>query len=180
MLLKVCEPIGGAGQGVIHSYVACPLYSDSVEDIDCWYCDYRIDSEIEIDGEMGYCCSCFGKSGVQTYQDILSITNVEKEDEMIVGITYNKNGKIETKKFDKEVKLPGKTIFQLWKERTSESVIVHNIYSDWYVLIEEDPQVSFDKTGEVYGKLGRRAEELKNCAIRSIFSADSCCWEIIK
>lgn len=26
MLLKVCEPIGGAGQGVIHSYVACPLY----------------------------------------------------------------------------------------------------------------------------------------------------------
>lgn len=129
---------------------------------------------------MGYCCSCFGKSGVQTYQDILSITNVEKEDEMIVGITYNKNGKIETKKFDKEVKLPGKTIFQLWKERTSESVIVHNIYSDWYVLIEEDPQVSFDKTGEVYGKLGRRAEELKNCAVRSIFSADSCCWEIFK
>jgi len=180
MLLKVCEPIGGSGQGVFHSYVACPLYSDSVEDIDCWYCDYRIDSEIEIDGETGYGCSCFAKSGVQTYEDLLSVMNVSKEGEMIVGITYNKNGKIETKKFDKEVQLPGKTIFQLWAERTHDSVIVHNIYSDWYVLIEEDPQVSFDKTGEVYGKLGRRAEELKNCAIRSIFSADSCCWEIIK
>lgn len=180
MLLKVCEPIGGSGQGVLHSYVACPLYSDSVEDIDCWYCDYRIDSEIEIDGETGYCCSCFAKSGVQTYEDLLSVINVEKEDDMIVGITYKKNGKIETKKFDKEVQLPGKTIFLLWAERTNDSMIVHNIYSDWYVLIEEDPQVSFDKTGEVYGKLGKMAEELKNCAIRSIFSFDSCCWEIIK
>lgn len=99
---------------------------------------------------------------------------------MIVGITYNKNGKIETKKFDKEVQLPGKTIFQLWDERTNDSVIVHNIYSDWYVLIEEDPRVNFDKTGKVYGKLGRSADELKNCAIRSIFSFDSYCWDIIK
>lgn len=180
MLLKVCEPIGGSGQGVIHSYVACPLDSDSVEDIECWYCDYRIDNEIDIDGEMCYCVSCFGKSRIQTYEDLLSVINVEKEDEMIVGITYNKNGKIETKKFDKEVQLPGKTIFQLWDERTNDSVIVHNIYSDWYVLIEEDPRVNFDKTGKVYGKLGRRADELKNCAIRSIFSFDSYCWEIIK
>ncbi|MCI5791017.1 MAG: hypothetical protein MR239_03935 [Clostridiales bacterium] len=180
MLLKVCEPIGGSGQGVIHSYVACPLYLDSVEDIECWYCDYRIDNEIDIDGETCYCGSCFGKSRIQTYEDLLSVIKVEKEDEMIVGITYNKNGKIETKKFDKEVQLPGKTIFQLWDERTNDSVIVHNIYSDWYVLIEEDPRVNFDKTGKVYGKLGRSADELKNCAIRSIFSFDSYCWDIIK
>lgn len=180
MLLKVCEPIGGAGQGVVHSYVACPLYSDSVEDIECWYCDYRIDSEIDINGEMCYCGFCFGKSRIQTYEDLLSVMNVAKEDEMIVGITYNIKGKIETKRFNKEVQLPGETIFQLWDERTNDSLMVHNIYSDWYVLIEEDPRVNFDKTGEVYGKLGRRVDELKNCARRSIFSFDSCCWEIIK
>ena len=180
MLLKVCEPIDGAGQGVLHSYVACPLYSDSIEDIECWYCDYRIESEADIDGELCYCASCFGKSKIQTYEDLSSVVNVEKEDETIVGITYNKNGKIVTNKFDKEVQLPGKTIFQLWNERTNNSIIVHNIYSGWYVLIEEDPQVSFDKTGGVYGKLGRNADELKNCAIRSIFSFDSCCWEFIK
>lgn len=179
MLLKVCEPICGAGRGVLHSYVACPLCADSVQDIECWYCDYRIDSEIDIDGEMCDCDFCFGKSQIQTFEELSSIINIEKEDQMIVGITYNKNGKIETKKFDKEVQLPGKTIFQLWDAKTNNSVLAHNIYSNWYVLIEEDPYVSFSKTGEVFGKLGRRVEELQNCAIRSIFSFDSSCWELI-
>lgn len=177
-LLKICEPIGGSGQGVLHSYFACPLYSDSVEDIECWYCNYRIDDGPFVDENT--CDCCFGKSGVQTYKDLLSITNVEKEDGRIVGITYNKNGQTVTKKFDKDVQLPGKTLFQLWNERTGDSVIVHNIYSNWYVLIEENPQVSFDKTGKVYGKLGRSAEEVESCETRSIFSFGSHCWEIIK
>lgn len=179
-LLKICEPIGDSGQGVLHSYFACPLTSDSVEDIECWYCDYRIDSEIIVDGETCNCGCCFGKSGVKTYQDLLSIISVDKEDEWIVGITYNKNGETVTKKFDKEVQLPGKTLFQLWDERTSDEIIAHNIYSSWYVLIEEDPKMVFDKTGYVYGKLGRSIKELKTSTARSIFSFDSYCWEAVK
>lgn len=178
MLQKVCEPIEDSGQGVFSSYVACPLYSDSIEDMDCWDCDYRINSEIVVDGEM--CNCCFGKSGVKTYKDLLSIINVEKEDGWIVGITYNVNGEIVTKKFDKKVQLPGKTLFQLWNERSTNVIIAHNIYSGWYVLIEEDPQISFDKTKCVYGKLGKSVKELKNSETRSIFSFDSCCWEEIK
>ncbi len=180
MLLKVCEPIGDSGQGVFHSYVACPLYSDSVEDIECWYCNYRIDNEIVIDGKICNCGCCFGKSGVQSYQDLLTVKDVKKEDEWIVGITYNKSGETVTKRFDKEVQLPGKTLFQLWRERTSNNVIAHNIYSGWYVLIEEDPQITYDKTNNVYGKLGRSVEELRNSTTRSIFSFDSYCWEIVK
>lgn len=174
MLLKVCEPIGDSGQGIFHSYFACPLYSDSIEDIECWYCNYRVDSEI------CNCDSCFGKSGVQSYQDLLSVIDVIKEDEWIVSITYNKNGKTITKRFDKEVKLPGKTLFQLWKERTSNHVIAHNIYSGWYVLIEEDPHITYDKTNNVYGKLSMNIEELRNSTTRVIFSFDSYCWEIIE
>ena len=179
-LQKICEPIGGAGQGVLHSYSACPLTSNSIQDIECWYCDYRINDEIIVDGEAcNYGC-CFGKSGVKTYQDLLSIINVEKEDEWIVGITYNKNGETVTKKFDKEVQLPGKTLFQLWDERTSDEIVAHNIYSGWYVLIKEDPKISFDKNGCIYGKLSRDIEELKTCHTRSIFSFDSRCWEVVK
>lgn len=179
-LQNVCEPIGSSGQGVLHSYVACPLTSKSVQDIDCWYCNYRFDSEIIINGETCNCGLCFGKSGVQTYQDLLSITKIEKEDEQIVSISYNKNDVTVTKNFNKNVQLPGKTIFQLWYERTGEKLVAHNIYSDWYVLVEEDPTMSFEKTGKVYAKLGRRAEELENCEKRSIFSLDSCCWVAVK
>lgn len=179
-LRNVCEPIGSSGQGVLHSYIACPLTSNSVQDIDCWYCNYRFDSETIIDGETCTCGSCFGKSGVQTYQDLLSITKVEKEDEQVVSISYNKNGVIVTKNFDKDVQLPGKTILQLWYERTGGRLVARNIYSDWYVLVEEDPIMSFEKTGEVYAKLGRHAEGLENCEKRSIFSIASCCWVAVK
>jgi hypothetical protein len=179
-LLTVCEPIGSSGQGVLHSYTACPATSDSVQDIECWYCDYRTEGEVIIDGETCNCGVCFGKSGVQTYQDLLSITNVEKEDEQIVSISYNKNGETVTKKFDKEVQLPGKTIFQLWDERTGDKLVARNIYSDWYVLVEEDPKMSLEKTDNIYAKLGRSAEGLESCTIRSIFSFDNYCWEAIK
>lgn len=180
ILLKVCEPIGESGQGVLHSYVACPLYSDSVQDIDCWYCDYRINNEIIVEGELCNCDYCFGKSKVKTYQDLLSIVNVEKEGEWIVSITYNKNGQMVTKKFSNQVQLPGKTLFQLWNEKVGDKLIAHNIYSDWYVLLELDPQKSFEENGNVYGKLGRSVMELNMGTTRSIFSFDSCCWEIVK
>ena len=180
ILLKVCEPMGGSGQGFSHSYVACPLYSDSIQDIDCWYCDYRINNEIIVEGELCNCGCCFGKSEVKTYQDLLSIVNVEKEGEWIVSITYNKNGKMVTKKFSNQVQLPGKTLFQLWNEKVGDKLIAHNIYSDWYVLLELDPQKSFEENGNVYGKLGRSVIELNMGTTRSIFSFDSCCWEIVK
>ena len=76
--------------------------------------------------------------------------------------------------------MPGKTLFQLWRERTDDKLIAHNIYSDWYVFIEEDPIMCFNKTKNVYGKLGRSVKELKNKTIRQIFNFDSNCWEIVK
>ena len=179
-ILKICEPIDGSGQGVAHSYAACPITSDSVQDMDCLYCDYRIEDEIIIDNETCNCGVCFGKSGVRTYQDLLSVTDVKKEDGKIISISYNRNGETVTKVFDKEVKLPGKTIFQLWDERTGDKLVAHNIYSNWYVLVEENPKISFEGTGKVYAKLGRNVEELESSPIRSIFSFDSCCWKEIK
>ena len=70
-------------------------------------------------------------------------------------------------------------MFQLWNEKVGDKLIAHNIYSDWYVLLELDPQKSFEENGNVYGKLGRSVMEL-NRETRSIFSFDSCCWEIVK
>jgi len=179
-LKSVCEPICDAGEGVLHSYVACPKISNSIQDIECWYCNYRIDSESKINGETCIVGACFGKSGVETYQDLLSITDVEKDDEQITKITYNINGETITKSFDKEVQPPGKTIVQLWDERVGDKLVVHNAYSDWYVLIEEDPKISIKENGQVYAKLGRTTEELESCTIRSIFSFDNSIWEIIK
>ena len=62
-------------------------------------------------------------------------------------VTANKNGEEITKKFDKEVPLPGKKLLQLWNEKIGHEMIAHNIYSGWYVLVEEDPKVSLDKNG---------------------------------
>lgn len=178
-LQNVCEPIYDSGQGVAHSYVACPRISDSVQDIECWYCDYHFDREIVIDGKTCICGCCFGKSGVKTYNDLLSIINVEKEDELIVSISYNNNGNTVTKKFNKEVQLPGKTIFQLWDEKSDNKLIARNIYSDWCILVEIDPRESFEKHGAVYAKLGRNANNLESCAIRPIFGFDSYCWAAV-
>ena len=179
-LLKICEPIVSSGKGVFHSYFACPIYLKSVQDIECLYCNYRY--RIGKDDEEATCNSgyCFGKSRVNTYQELLSITDVEKENERIVGITYNDNGKTVVKKFDENGVLPGKTLFQLWRERTDDKLIAHNIYSDWYVFIEEDPIMCFNKTKNVYGKLGRSVKELENKTICQIFNFDSNCWEIVK
>lgn len=172
-LREISEQVVMSGNGVAHTYYSCPLTSQSVEDLDCWDCEFRVASDItEI--------SCFGKSQVETYQDLLSIVHVEKEDNTIVSISYNKNGKIITKKFSKNMDLPGKTIFQLWDEKKSNQLIAFNIFSNWYVLVEEDPKDSFEKTGKVYGKISKNIEDLEVCKVRNIFSFDSCCWKIVK
>lgn len=171
---EICEPITGAGEGVLHSYFACPLTSKGVEDIECWYCNYRLNKEIS---ECNY---CFGKSGVQTYADLLSIIRVDRKGNKIASITYFKDGKELTKQFDTEREERGKTLFQLWNERTSEEIIVHNIYSDWYVLISKDPKLSLECNGDVYGKIGRSAHKLRDFPDRPIYNADNFCWEIVE
>lgn len=45
--------------------------------------------------------------------------------------------------------------------KTDTKLVAHNIYSEWYVLIEDDPKESIRKTGNVYGKLARNIEQLK-------------------
>ena len=171
---EICEPITSAGEGVLHSYFACPLTSKGVEDIECWYCDYRLNKE---NSECNY---CFGKSGVKTYEDLLSIVRVDKKDGKIVCITYSKDGEEIVKQFDTDSEERGKTLFQLWDERTSEEIIVHNIYSDWYVLISRDPKLCLEQNGEVHGKLGRNAYKLRDYPDRPIFNADNSCWEFVK
>ena len=174
-LKKVCEPVNGVVGGVLHSYAACPIKSDTVQDIDCWYCEYNIGERNVSDGNI-----CFGKSGIQTYSDLLSVVDVKKEDEQITSISYDVSGEIIKKTFDAYVRLPGKTIFQLWNEKTSNKLVAHNIYSEWYVLIEEDPNISFEKKGQVYGKLGKTVEMLDKNRVRSIFDPDSPSWENVK
>ena len=174
-LKKVCEPIEGVKGGVLHSYAACPITSDTVQDIDCWYCKYNIGSSGSSDGNI-----CFGKSGIQTYSDLLAVVDVKRVDEQITSISYDVGGKIITKTFDAYVKLPGKTIFQLWDEKSGNILVAHNIYSEWYVLIEEDPNVSFEKDGQVYGKLGRTVEMLDRSHVRSILNPDVPSWKNVK
>ena len=124
--------------------------------------------------------SCFGKTGVNTYKELMSVVDVEKEDEKITSITYNIDGEFVTKKYDKEIQLPGKTLFQLWEEKDSEEVIVQNIINDWYVLLEENPEINYNETGEVFAKLGSRIEYLKKCEKKSIYNFNDCIWKKIK
>ena len=55
------------------------------------------------------------------------MVDVKKEDEQITSISYDVNGEIITKTFDADVKLPGKTIFQLWDEKSS-NILWHTIF----------------------------------------------------
>lgn len=168
-LQKISEPIDCAGRGIFHSYYACPI-GGNIGDLDCMYCHYRM---------AGMNGMCFGKSGVKTYQDLLSIENVEKEEEKIVSISYYKKGKHHTKRFSKNVELPGKTLFELWEKKDGNKLIAYNIYSEWYVLLEEDPKISFEKTGKVYAKISRALEGLETRQIREIDSSDNYCWKMI-
>lgn len=167
----LCEPRAYSR----HSYFVCPLSPRGVEYHECWVCNYNIYGGNIDDGDS----CCFGKSGVKTYKDILSITNIDKQDGKIVGITYSKDGKEIVKKFDKEVQTFGKTLFQLWNERIGDEIIAQNIDSGWIVLIDEDPESCFSKNGCVYGKLSQDTQTLRYCKTTKIYSADNSCWEII-
>ena len=178
-LQSICENIEYSGTGVLHSYIACPQISDSIQDTECWYCDYHIyEKDISKDNEK-LCEYCFGKSGVKTYNDLMSIVDVTKENGRITAITFNRDGNVITENFEEHVQLPGKTILQLWEEKTDTKLVAHNIYSEWYVLIEDDPKESIRKTGNVYGKLARSIEQLKTSKMRTIFSFDDKCWVIV-
>ena len=59
-------------------------------------------------------------------------------------------------------------------------VIVQNIINDWYVLLEENPEINYKKIGEVFAKLGSRIEYLKKCEKKSIYNFNDCIWKKIK
>lgn len=170
-LQQIYEPITPTDDGVLHSYFVCPLISNTVKDIICWNCKYYIFDE------ESRCSYCFGKSKVQTYKDLCSICNVEKENDKIVGITYNNEQTETTVKFDKEVVLPGKTLLELWDEKDSSKIIAYNIYSGWFVLLDKDPRISLNETGNIYAKLSKNPDELKNATTRSIFNFDNKYWK---
>ena len=117
---------------------------------------------------------------IDVYEQNFIDAYLSHDHEQITSISYDVDGEIITKTFDTYVKLPGKTIFQLWDEKLGNILVAHNIYSEWYVLIEEDPNVSFEKEGQVYGKLGRTVEMLDQSRVRSIFNPDSPSWENVK
>ena len=168
-LEQIAEPIEGSGGGIAHLYYACPLTSESVQDMDCWYCDYRLGKD-QFDG------LCFAKAGVKSYQDLLEIENVEKDDGKIVSITYNKKGEKVVKTFDKDVQLPGESLLELWRKKKGPKLIAKNIYNDWYVLLEKDPVESIAKNKEVFGRLSRNPLDLIYAPIRSIFNYDCEYW----
>jgi len=180
-LLSICEPIGGAGHGVLHSYNICPLYNDSIDDLECMCCKYRIEGKEIKDEQYTYReALCFGKSGIRTYEEFVSIVDVEKSDGKVVGISFSQNREIVKKKFSKEIKKKYNTLFQLWKKKKGDILMAHNPRSGWYVLLEEDPHISFEREEKVYARLSRDPNELPNCAVRDIFSADSHVWEEVK
>jgi len=173
-LKEISEPVDGSGHGVFHSYIACPHAKESIEDLECYYCDYRLYNGSQCFEE------CFGKVGIKSYKELLSIVNVKKEEGKIIGITFNNNGKMIDKKFDKDVNLLGKTIFELWDEKDDDVLLVHNLFSDWYVLIEENPRICYKENDCVYGRLSKSLADLESSPKRSIYSFDSSCWEIIR
>jgi hypothetical protein len=179
-LLKVCEPIHSY-RAVFHSYIDnCPLMTEpyngrnGVDSMDCGYCEYHlsIDNAAEIDG-------CFGKSRIETYEDILSIVDVEKRDGQIVGITFCRGDNTVTEKF-RFAEALGKTLLKLWEERKGDKIIAYNVASGWYVLMDEDPNESLRKNGEVYARLSRSIDGLQANSPHSIFGYDNMVWEAIQ
>jgi len=180
-LLTICEPIGGAGHGVLHSYNICPLYNDGIDYLECIYCKYRVEGkEAKDDEHEDHEALCFGKTGIKTYEELVSIVDVEKSDGKVVGMSFNQNGEIIKKKFSKEIKTKYNTLFQLWKKKKGDVLVAHNPRSGWYVLLEKDSHITFEREEKVYAKLSRDPNELPNCAVRDIFSADSYVWEEVK
>ncbi len=177
-LLDSAEIIRCTGGGMGHSYFKCSRVLDEVQDLECLYCDYRIDIGASNDG------CCFWKAwetGIRTKEDLLSITDIKRNGDDIVRIVYNRKNKLITKEFKTIEKERGKTIFELWDERTQDKIIVRNMYTKkWLILIEEDPRISFQNKGKVWAKLNKSIEDLQNCEIRAIGGAEQEVWEIVK
>ena len=170
-LLQVSEPVFYA-DNFSNSRVVCPRFSDSVEYTQCWVCEYNL---LYHNND-----NCFGKSGVKTYSDLLSIANVEKEDDQITCISYLKNGEKTTTQFKKNVQIIGKTLLQLWNENNGKEIVAHKINSDWYVLLNKDPNISIFETGHLYARLGKNPRWLTSYTVREVFSFDEARWELYK
>ena len=191
-LQELCEPVLCSGGGFGGNYyIACPQSSDSIEYIDCYSCKYCIDNDYVIDGcvskelisyddvDIEYTPYCFFKSNINKYSDISSSINVSKEDGFITEITYIKDGETVTKQFDKYVKLPGKTILELWDERESKTLIAHNIYDDYFICVTCDPYICCEDHGVVIAKKGKTIQTTLNGELKKIYCYDNNCWEMV-
>ena len=175
-LLTVCEPTINTLHGRKHAQVVCPVSSTGECGVlDCIYCEYRFSND---DNESG---GCFGKSRIETYEDLLSVVDVKRQDEQIISITYNKNGKSETKKFeflDPNLTL-GKSLLTLWNEKKGTTLTAVNKRNDWCVLLENDPNESLKEKGEVYARLARNVSQLPISGFRSIWGYADKDWEVV-
>ena len=164
------EPIELSGNGVQHSYYVCPLDPRGVQNTDCWYCKYRLISEDLYNGR------CFAKTGVETYEDLNSITDVKREDGKILSIIYDKNGEKYTKMFSKESNL-GKTLLQLWKENNASKLIAQSVSSNWFVLIDIDSYDSILKHGKVVARMAKDLNQLSMAPKREVYGYDNKNWK---
>ena len=74
------------------------------------------------------------------------------------------------------MQLPGESLLELWRKKKGNKLIAQNIYNDWYVLLEKDPEESIAKNKEVFGRLSRNPLDLIYAPIRSIFNYDCEYW----
>ncbi len=173
-ILTISEPIEEAKGGVVHSYVKCPIDPDGKEEFECLYCQFNTVSMENNNPEKAL---CYGKSGVKTYEDLKSIVGVKKENNKIVSISYQQAGSIIERQYDKEIKTRGKTLIQLWEENDRSKLVAHNIYSEWYVLIETSPLTQLREKGVVYGKLSKNKDDILYKQMTKIYNYDECFWE---
>lgn len=183
-LIKICEPIVLSGRGVAHMYVAnCPLMTEPSNGrndadlmLDCGFCDYQFENEAKEGG-------CFGKSRIDTYEDLLSVIELERQDDQIIKIAFKKNDETVVKEFmfhDEETDALGKTLLEIWDKKNKSSLIAHNVVSGWYVLIEEDPRKSLSEKGFIYAKISKSINDLSSKYVRSIYGYDEKEWKFIK
>ena len=167
---RISEPIEISGNGLLHSYYACPRNPKGIENTECWYCRYRLISD---DLDNG---SCFGKTGVESYEELNSIMDIKKDDGKIVSITYNKGGDTYIRNFSKEYSL-GKTLLQLWEEKKDSKLIAQSLSSDWFVLIEDNPSENISKYGKVFARMSKRLNQLSASPKREVFGYDNKNWK---
>lgn len=174
-LFEISEPIDTIDSGLSHTYCICPVENNTTELSECYCCKYQYTNY-----QNGNNLRCFGKSQIETYSDLNKIINHEKSDEKIISITFvDHNGITRTKTFSKTAKLPGKTLFELWKNRTSYPLIVKNLYSNWYVAIYKNPLVSLNEKGYVEGRINSNLSNLQSSQLKEIYNYEYPLWKPI-